>query len=591
MGRLRRLVGFSIRLVWRSAPVPFVALSCLQLLGAAILAAQVLTVQWLLNAMLRLDAAGVTATVAPIAAMALLTAAGAVASSVQASLSRYVGEQVGRAMWHSILDVSTGVGMRSFEDPAFFDRLERVRVNGLTRPFQVTNGVIATMGASLACIGIAATLAAFNPWLLPLLAIGGLPLLLTSRQESRLEFRFNVAQTQPGRLRAYLSILMTGRDEAKEVRAFGMAGNLRSRFENVYARYLDDLRGHLKRRSALNVLGQSGAAIVLCLTLLALAWMISGGGLTIATAGAAVVAVRMLASQIQGLAGGVQSIFESGLFIDDLQDFLALAPVPTAPAPVREFERVFAKDVTFSYPGREAPAVDAVSIQIGRGEVVALVGENGSGKTTLAKLIAGLYSPDQGEVWWDEVALSALPEGTARSSTAVIFQDFVRYAMDLRTNIALGLPNDPVDDTRIVRAAAASGVVDFVNELPHGYQTMLTRMFDGGHDLSGGQWQRLAIARAFYRDAPLVILDEPSAALDPRAEYDLFSTLRSTIEGRSALIISHRFSTVRNADRIYVLDSGRVAESGTHDELMKADGIYAELFRLQATAYLPDESR
>ncbi|GAA0336032.1 conserved membrane protein of unknown function [Micropruina glycogenica] len=494
-------------------------------------------------------------------------------------------------MWHSILDVSTGVGLWNYEDPGFFDRLERVRVSGLTRPFQVTSGVIAALGSALSCIGLGLTLVTFNPLLLPLLAFGGLPLLLTSRQESRLEFRFNVTQTQPSRLRAYLAILMTGRDEAKEVRAFDMVGNLRRRFDAVYSRYLDDLRGHLKRRTALSVIGQSGAAIVLGLTLLALAWMVTGGGLTIATAGAALVAVRMLASQIQGLTGGVQAVFESGLFIDDLQDFLALAPEPATAAAVRPFEQIESRQVSFSYPGRRTPAVDGVSIRIRRGEVVALVGENGSGKSTLAKLIAGLYPPDQGAVWWDDSPLSELPEGTARASTAVIFQDFVHYAMDVRTNIALGQPEQPVNDDGIRRAAAASGVADFVDELPQGYETMLTRMFDGGHDLSGGQWQRLAIARAFYRDAPLVILDEPSAALDPRAEYDLFSSLRSTIEGRSALVISHRFSTVRNADRIYVLDSGRVAESGTHDELMATDGIYAELFRLQATAYLPDESR
>lgn len=567
-------------------------LSVLQLLNAGLLAAQVLTVQWLLNAMLGLEATGVAAAVAPIAVMALLTAASAVASSLQSSLSRYVGENVGHTMWHSILDVSTGVGMRLYEDPAFFDRLERVRVSGLTRPFQVTSGVIATIGALASCVGLGVTLAAFNPLLLPLLLIGGLPLLLTSRHESRLEFRFTVAQTQANRLRAYLSILMTGRDEAKEVRAFGLAANLRHRFETAYAGYLADLRRHLQARAVLNVIGQSGAAIVVGLTLLVLAWLITTGGLSIATAGAALVAVRMLASQVQVLASGVQSIFESGLFIDDLQEFLALAPErPTQAAIARDFDEVVADQVRFTYPGREQPAVDGASIRIGRGEVVALVGENGSGKSTMAKLIAGLYPVDEGVVRWDDTSLAELPEGTAQVSTALIFQDFVRYALDVQSNIALGRPDQPVDESRLAAAAAASGVADYVNELPRGYQTGLTRLFEGGHDLSGGQWQRLAIARAFYRDAPLVILDEPSAALDPRAEFDLFSSLRNTIRGRSALVISHRFSTVRNADRIYVLDAGRVAESGTHDELMARDGIYAELFSLQAAAYLPDAQR
>jgi ATP-binding cassette subfamily B protein len=184
-----------------------------------------------------------------------------------------------------------------------------------------------------------------------------------------------------------------------------------------------------------------------------------------------------------------------------------------------------------------------------------------------------------------------LPPGAVRASTAVIFQDFVRYALDAETNIALGRPDDAPDQASVRAAASAADIDGALSALPAGYETPLTRVFEGGHDLSGGQWQRVAIARAFYRDAPLVVLDEPSAALDPRAEDELFSSLRRTLQGRAALIISHRFSTVRNADRIYVLDHGRVAEHGSHDELMALDGSYAELFRLQAAAYLPDAER
>lgn len=583
---------FSVDLVWRSARRPFLALTILQVLTSALLAAQVFTVQWLLVSMLNLTEGSIATIVWPVTAMALLTALSAVMSSLQGSLTRYVGERVSRTMWNRILDVSTRVGLNAYEDPDFFDRLERVRNSSLSRPFQVTNGVITTLGAMVSAAGLATALATFHPVLLPLLAVGGLPILLTSRQESRLEFRFTVSQTRRSRERAYLSLLMTERNEAKEVRAFGLAANLRARFDEAYQRYFVDLRSHLQRRASLNVLGQSAAALVLGLTLVLLAWLISTGALTVATAGAALVAVRLLAGQIQALTGGVQTIFESGLFIDDLQEFLAREPnrKPVAAQPLG-FQQVCARNASFTYPGREAPAVDGVSIRIERGEVVALVGENGSGKSTLAKLICGLYPAERGAVLWDQTPLSELPEGTAQASTAVIFQDFIRYAMDVETNIALGRPDEAVHQADLQRASAASGVADYLDELPDGYHTMLTRMFDSGHDLSGGQWQRLAIARAFYRDSPLVILDEPSAALDPRAEYDLFSSLRTTIAGRSALVISHRFSTVRNADRIYVLDSGRVAESGTHDELMAHEGIYAELFRLQAAAYLPQDKQ
>lgn len=592
MGRLTHLVAFSTRLVWTSARMAFLSLTGLQVLAAALAAAQVVTVQWLLGAILLVDSTGVGPVMAPVAVMALLTAATAVAGSLQGSLARFVGESVGRTMWQSVLDVSTGVGLRHYEDPTFFDRLERVRSTAISRPFQVTNGIVTVVGALATGIGLGITLAAINGWLLPLLVLGGVPLMVTSRLESRREFRFTMSQTPLVRMRTYLSVILTGRDEAKEVRAYGLAPDLRGRFTALYDRYLGDLTRHLRRRAALNLVGQLAAALILGATLFALVWLIASRGLSVAAAGAAIVAVRMLAGQVQAVAAGVASIFESGLFIDDLESFLAL---PTGPAddistPALDFTRVAAEHVGFTYPGRTAPAVDDVSVSIGRGEVVALVGENGSGKSTLAKLIAGLYPVDSGVITWDGVPQEDLPTGTVRASTAVIFQDFVRYALDLRTNIALGRPDLPPDDDRIAAAAAASGVSDFVRELPEGYDTRLTRLFDGGHDLSGGQWQRVAIARAFYRDAPLVILDEPSAALDPRAEYDLFSSLRATLAGRSALVISHRFSTVRNADRIYVMAAGRVAEQGSHDELMALDGIYAELFGLQATAYLPDGS-
>ena len=596
LGRLRRLIGFSLSLVWTAARVPFVLLIVLQLLGGGLLALQVLSVQWVLHQILAIGtpAASQTILVGAVVALAVLTAASAATGSVQQFLSRYVGESVARAMWHRLLDVSTRVGLRQFESPDFFDRLDRVRTSAITRPFQVTNGIIAVIGSAASGLGLAITLASFNPLLLPLLLISGLPIILTSRRESRLEFRFNVEQTQPQRRRVYTSVLLTGRDEAKEVRAFGLSQYFRSSFDNLYARYLGDLTAHLRRRAGYNVAGQLVSAIVLGLTLLILVWLIAAGGLGVASAGAALVAVRMLASQIQALTAGIQAIFESGLFIDDLEEFIALTPTdsdPDATADPLEFHEIEGRDIVFTYPGRDTPAVDRVNIRIRQGEIVALVGENGSGKTTLAKIIAGLYPLDGGSVTWDGIEADSLPPGSLRASTAVIFQDFVRYAMDGRTNIALGRADLPPDDARITEAAVAAGADDFLAALPASYRTPLTRWFDNGNDLSGGQWQRIAIARAFYRDAPLVVLDEPSSALDPRAEYDLFSSLRATIRGKSALVISHRFSTVRNADRIYVMDGGRVVESGTHDQLMDRDGVYAELFTLQAAAYLPTAER
>jgi ATP-binding cassette subfamily B protein len=311
----------------------------------------------------------------------------------------------------------------------------------------------------------------------------------------------------------------------------------------------------------------------------------------VSAAGAAIVAIRMLASQVQAISSGVRLVFESGLFLDDVASFLELdtAGQPGAlPDPPRAFTTLTTQGLSFSYPGNDTPALDGVDITVGAGEVVALVGENGSGKTTLTKVVAGLYAPTTGVVRWDGIDARSYRPAGLRERVTIIFQDFVEYALSAADNVAIGRPDDPIDLARVREAAAAAGIDDVLAGLPDGYDTPLSRLFPGGRDLSGGQWQRVALARAFYRDAPLVILDEPTASMDPRAEHDLFASLRGVLAGRSAIVVSHRFSTVRDADRIYVMAAGKVVEQGSHTELMATNGLYADLFRLQAAAYLPD---
>ena len=424
--------------------------------------------------------------------------------------------------------------------------------------------------------------------------IAGVPLLVTSSRESRLEFDFSVRQTPAVRLRGYFTLLQTGRDEAKEVRAFGLAGWLALRFDMLYVAYLHDLRAHVLRRGLLSLIGQLGSAIVLGGTLIALIALIDRGDIGVAEAGAAIVAIRLLATQVQALFRGAQSIFESGLFLDDLRQFLALGETAVEEDEGREpperFDLVQVEDVTFRYPGAHRDALKGVDIELRAGEVVALVGENGSGKTTLAKLLAGLYEPDEGRVLWDGQDVAAFRPSSLRQRIAVVFQDFVHYALPATDNIALGRVDRPAEPVRVRSAAAAAGAETMIDALPHGFDTVLSRMFAGGTDLSGGEWQRVALARSFYRDAPLLILDEPSASLDPRAEHELFATLRDALRARTALFISHRFSTVRGADRIYVLHEGEIVEQGTHDELVSRNGRYAELFRLQTQLQINGES-
>ena len=563
----------------------------IQIVAALALAGQVLVIQALLTAILGLSdgQSAMSQLVPPVLALALLTAVTAITGAVLGNIQRLLGERVARMMWHQVLDVSTGVSLRHFEAPGFYDRLQRVQASAVSRPFQVTTSLMSMGGALAASIGVALAIISLHPVLLPLLVLGGLPMLFTSRRESRLEFDFTVRRTPNDRLRWYLTHLQTHRDEAKEIRAFGLAPKLRKLFDQAYATYLTDLAGHLRRRSTWNVLGNVLSAVMLAVTMFVLVWLIADGQVSVAAAGAAIVAIRMLASQVQLLFGGMQQIFECGLFLDDVNDFMLMGTTTVReeggqiPPP---FEEIFVDDVSFSYPGANRPALDRISMRVQAGEVIALVGENGSGKTTLAKLLAALYDPDSGAIRWNGQDSRAYQRSQLRDQVTVIFQDFVRYALSARDNIAFGRPEAPDDDDRMTGAARTAGAAKAIEALPHGYETPLSRMFAGGRDLSGGQWQRVALARAFYRNAPLVILDEPTSAMDPRAEHDLFASLRDVLAGRAAVFVSHRFSTVRSADRIYVLEAGRVVEGGSHDELMALNGQYADLFRLQASAYL-----
>jgi len=268
-------------------------------------------------------------------------------------------------------------------------------------------------------------------------------------------------------------------------------------------------------------------------------------------------------------------------FCEDAQS--RISPPSTVAAPA-DFDRITASGVTFSYPGAEEPTLHEVSVEIGRGEVVALVGENGSGKTTLAKILAGLYRPQAGTVCWDDVSIADVAGEPLREQIAVIAQDHGNWPLSVRDNIVMGRP---FDEALLESAAISSGADTVIAELDRGYDTLLARQFKDGAELSGGQWQRIAAARGFYRTAPLLIMDEPTAALDARAEYALFSSLRTLARDRTVLIITHRLASVRHADRIYVLAHGKVAESGTHAELMALDGQYAELYTIQASQYDP----
>jgi ABC-type multidrug transport system fused ATPase/permease subunit len=591
---LPKLLLDSIKLVWSAGRNTFLLTSVLQLAAALGIVAQLFVGKEVLSTVLDAGSTVEFADLAPVlVALVVVTVALDLARAIQTEQSRVLGELVARRAVDRVMDVSTRIDLLAFESPEFYDRLQRARAQGQFRALQTVNGLLGIVGASFAAISIVLALAALQPLLLPFVVIGYLPLWIVASLNTRDLYQFTRGMTPNERQRNYLQNVLMGRNPAKEVRAFNLARFLRGRYDRLYDERIAELRSLARRRTGRSLIGSLASSGVTVATIATLSYLYISDRMSLAATGAAVFGLYQLASQLNGLHMSATSLYEATLFIRDYSSFLELEPAVEEergrPAPTG-FEVLTAEDVSFTYPEAQYPAVDRVSLEIRRGEVVALVGENGSGKTTLAKMLAGLYRPERGRITWDDTDLADVDADELRRSVAVIFQDFERYLLPARENVGLGRHERVHAFEEIVEAARRADADDFLANLPEGYETMLGREFAGGYDLSIGQWQRVALARAFFRDAPFVILDEPTAALDARAESRLFERMRELLEGRSVVLISHRFSSVRSADRIYVLHEGRVVEEGSHDELMAADGLYAELFGLQARAYVEPPS-
>ena len=590
---LPKLLLDSIKLVWSAGRNTFLLTSALQLLTAVGIVVQLFVAKQVFEVVLNAGSNADFRDLAPVlVALVAVTVTLDLARTIQTEQGRVLGELVGRKAIDRVLDVATKIDLLAFESPEFYDRLQRARAQGQFRALQTVNGLLGIVGASVAAVSLVLALAALQPLLLPFVIIGYIPLWIVASLNTRDLYHFTRGMTPNERQRNYLQNVLMGRNPAKEVRSFNLARFLRGRYDRLYDERIAELRSLARRRTGRALLGSLASSGVTVGTIAMLSYLYVSDRMSLAATGAAVFGLYQLASQLNGLHMSATSLYEATLFIRDYSSFLELEPAveaaPARPAP-RGFEVLRAENVSFAYPESAYRAVDDVSLEIRRGEVIALVGENGSGKTTLAKMLAGLYRPEHGRIRWDDTDLAEVDADELRRSVAVIFQDFERYLLPARENVGLGRHERVDDFDDIVEAARRADADDFLASLPEGYETMLGREFAGGYDLSIGQWQRVALARAFFRDAPFVILDEPTAALDARAESRLFERMRELLEGRSVVLISHRFSSVRSADRIYVLHEGRVIEEGSHVELMAADGLYAELFGLQARAYVEPE--
>jgi ATP-binding cassette subfamily B protein len=462
------------------------------------------------------------------------------------------------------------------------------------RTLDIVNSLNSLVTAILASLAIGVALLSMHALLLPLVVVAGVPLLIATLINSKQAYVFEYLWTPQNRERTYLGELLTIPAAAKEIRVFGASRFLKKRYDGLTKERLTRFADYLRRRLKVAIAGRLGSSLGAAFALGALTWLVLSGRIDFPTAMAAGAAMQLLVGRLSVLARGIGRIVESGMFFRDFKSFLsygaAVESEGSAGISVAPFQELSIENVSFRYPGTDTPVLHDVSVTMNAGEVVALVGENGSGKTTLVKLLLQLYQPDGGRILWNGIDTVELDQEGLRSELTVIFQDFVKYHLPIIDNIALGRVERPSDLPSIEEAAIKSGAHAFVSRLPRGYETRLGRQFLGGHELSVGQWQKLALARAVFRGGSFLVLDEPTASLDPRAEHELFAHIRELERERSVLLISHRFSSVRTADRIYVLQHGQITEQGTHDELMARGGHYAELFSLQAAAYLGQEA-
>ncbi|MEV6037462.1 ABC transporter ATP-binding protein [Nonomuraea sp. NPDC052116] len=487
-----------------------------------------------------------------------------------------------------LFELTTRVELAAFDDHDFHNAMRRARDSGVPDTATVVETTIAAVTGAVGVLASAVALGLLHPVLMPLLLVAAVPAGWAAVRMARLGYQAFYRLSAARRRKFMLSDLMAERQPAAEVRAFTLRDFLLGQYAKVADLEQDVQLDVARRRAATKAGGDLLTGLATAGVYVVLGVLLAVGVIPLSVAGAAVLAIRTGQVSLTALIQTMNRLYEAGLYFGDYLAFRELArervpPRPATPAEPAPFSLLTAENVTFTYPGADRPALSGVSVTVGQGEVIALVGENGSGKTTLAKLLAGLYRPQEGTIRWDGVDLDAFDGDALRRRISVIAQDHTRWPLTVRENIVMG---HPLEEDRLAAASAAAGADEVVARLSDGYDALLDRRFRGGHDLSGGQWQRIAVARGFYRDdAALVIFDEPTSALDARAEHALFERIRGHAAGRTVVLITHRLASVRYADRIYVLDGGAIAEQGTHAELMERAGQYAGMYELQASAY------
>jgi ATP-binding cassette subfamily B protein len=601
-GALRNVPPF-LRLIWKTSPPLTVGNLLLRLLRALLPVATLYVGKLIIDEVVRLASSGtvpadLTAWLAigqfhRLGLLLLLELGLAILADVLGRivslLDSLLSERFTNATSLELMEHAATLDLEDFEDSELQDRLERAR-RQTTGRMVLMSQIFGQAQDVVTIVSFSIGLLAYAPWLIVLLLIALVPAFLGEAHFNAESYSLDYKRTPERRELDYLRQTGASVETAKEVKIFGLHRFLLERYQLLATRFYEANR-HLAGRRALwgavlTTMGTLGYYVAYAF----IAWRTLRGQLTIGDLTFLSGAFRRLRTLLEGLLSSFSQVAGQALYLDDLFSFFRIAPEIVSPPNARPVPSPLAQGfrfegVGFRYPGAERWAVRNLTFTLHAGEVLALVGENGAGKTTLVKLLARLYDPDEGRILLDGHDLREYDLGQLRSSIGVIFQDFVRYQMTAGENIAVGRIEARDDRARIVAAAESSMADELIERLPYGYDQWLGKRFKAGVELSGGEWQKLAIGRAYMRDAQVLILDEPTAALDARAEFEVFQRFKELSAGKTAVLISHRFSSVRMANRILVLAAGELEAAGTHEELLAQSRRYAELFELQAAGY------
>jgi len=586
----------AFRLVWSASRIAALVAGSLTLAAAVLPAAQAWAGKLIIDAIVdatsqSLEPAAGLRYVAPYLALELaLVVISSLTSQVRSLFDRILQSQLTNHVNGLIIRKAISLDLQFFENPIFYDTLQNARRQADVSALNIVNSTLQMVQQVITLVSLIILLVRFSSWLAAIVFVSAIPAFLSQSQHAERAFRAVSRRAPEARLLNYLEALLTDNYTVKEIKLFGLGEPLLERYQTLFTRFYLEDRAIAERRT---IAGLGWGMLSNLAYYGSYAWIVLRtitARITLGDMTMFLTIFRQSQNSVRSLLDSLNRLYESNLFLDNLMAYLKLQPLLvspanglTAPAPIRQ--GIEFRNVSFRYPGSDVYVLRNINLHIQPAERIALVGLNGAGKTTLIKLLTRLYDPTDGQVLLDGVDLRDYDLTSLHQRFGVIFQDFVRYQFTVRENIGFGQVDALDDLARIQDAADRGGAIPVIEDMPQGYDTMLGRRWEKGLELSGGQWQKIALARAFMRKAEVLVLDEPTSALDAEAEYEVFRRFGELIEGRIAVLISHRFSTVRMADRIAVLSAGKIIELGSHAELIELDGAYARLFNLQAEGY------